>query len=204
MDLVELSKLDIKDLKKVDYKKLLQDIQKKPELAVGLLIGVAAVAVCLHLFSRAGVEGQSLRAEIKKIEEKIKAIADYNSTQEEFNQFLANLPEKITENTLIEKLTDFAAARNIQIESFSPAKSQSDAFYDLTGVVIDITAKEYKDVWLFVHDVENSKYAIRIDTWAGSMGPRSQGAMRRRGETAAPDDLWLNVRLEIAAVNFKQ
>ena len=75
MDLVELSKLDIKDLKRVDYKKLLQDIRKKPELAVSLLIGVAAVAVCLHLFSRAGGEGQSLRAEIQKIEEKLKAIA---------------------------------------------------------------------------------------------------------------------------------
>lgn len=201
MNLAKLSKLDIKDLQKIDYKQLLQDLRKKPDLAICIVAGLLTVLFCLQTFSKGMMAAEKVKSDIRLMEEKNSALDAYNKSKSDLDEFLNKIPEPITENGLMDKITDLAVARNVQIESFVPTKNQNEPLYTLSSITLNVAARDYKNMWLFIHDIETSPYAIRIENWTGNMGPRSQSGRRR--EASNPNELWINVRVEVAAVNIK-
>ncbi len=195
--LKNLSNLQINDLKNINYQKYLKDLRKKP----GVLINLGLIAFALifsgYTFKKSQHSVKSTRTEISNLENKLKTMETYNETQKTLKDFLDNLPPRITEDDLINLLTDFAQERNIQIESFSPAKRQSSQYYDLSSMILQTRVENYKDLWLFINDIEESPYALRIENWSGSF----TGGGRQQGQTSANETI--QIVLEIAAINFK-
>ena len=209
MNLADLSKIDIKDLQKIDYAKLLQDLKKRPDILISIVFVLATLSFSVNAFTKKKGELSSLQQEVSKLEEKIKVIDSYEAVKKELTDFLANIPEKILENDLINKVTDFAVSRNVQIESYTPMSKQSSPLYDLTSIDLNVSAPDYKNVWLFMNDIEKSKYAIRVENWAGSMDAKgdSRNNSRKRvlsgGAGVASDQPSIGFRLEISAINLK-
>ena len=200
----DLSKLDIQDIQKLDYQGFLKDLIKRPDMAISFLAPILAILVGFNIFSKSQIERRSLSADLAQMEGKIKIINEYNNAQAGLEKFFAALPPKVSENEFMDKITDFAVKRNVQIESFSPAKNQSDPLYDVTMINLSVNTKTYENMWLFIHDIENSGFSIRINSWAGTMGQRGQNGGRRNPAQGNMNDLGINVRLEIAAVSFKK
>ena len=202
LKLADLSKLDIKDLQNLDYQKLIMDAGRRPDLAISILTPLIAIFISLNIFSKAQHELKSLAGDVAVMKEKIKLVDHYNTAQGEFQQFFKTVPPKVTENEFVDKITDLAVKRRVQIEAFSPAKNQSDPLYDLTMIDLNVNTKNYEDMWLFISDIENSGLAIRINSWTGSMGPRAQGGRPSRDQVNF-EDYWLNVRFQVIAISFK-
>jgi len=200
----KLNEIDIKDLQKLDYKKLLKDAQKRPDVIVSIVAVLATVIFSVNYFRKQHGEIRTTSLEIMALEEKITAIEEYQQTDQELKDFLRGIPENITEEDLINQITDFAQARNVRIESFSPGRKQTEDLYELTSIVLSITVNEYRDLWLFTHDVEASPHALRID----SLNVKANEQPRSRGRNApapkGPKGSTLSATMEIAAIALKK
>lgn len=208
MNLRDIAKLDLKDLQKVDYQGFLKDVSKKPDKIIIILAPLLAIFVGFKTFTNTQTERRTRSSSTVLMESKIVLVDEYKKSQEDLNSFLATMPKQITESEFVNKITDFAVKRGVQIESFSPAKNQRDPLFDLITINININSKKYENIWLFINDIEKSGLNIRINSWSGSMGPRAQQQQTvfRRPQQNFIDSIEnsvINVRLEIAAISFK-
>lgn len=209
MNLQELTKklnnIDISDLQKINYKKLLNDLQKRPDVIIIIVAILITLYVSPKLYMNRRKELGTLIQETATLKKKDKAIDAYNAAQTELKEFIDNIPEDIGETAFMNQMTDFAESRHVQIKSFSPAKRRSEPLYALTSIVLDVSAQNYKDIWLFIHDIEKSPYSIRIDNWKGTRGGGSQANRGRRQATSTTStEHQINVKLEIASIRFKK
>jgi Tfp pilus assembly protein PilO len=200
---IDIAKMNINDLQNIDYQKLLSSIRKKPDIAISIVIPLLAIFVCFNIFTKSAIERRTLTNKNQEMEEKLTALSEYKTVENELQALLTSLSSKITENDFINTITDFATKNNIEIESFSPAQNKSDPIYDLTMINLSANTKNYNDIIKFITEIENSKANIRINSWSGSKGI-SQGGSRRGRNPSNPEDLSINFRLDLALVTFKQ
>lgn len=203
MNLMELSKLDIKDLKKINYEELWQNIRSRPENLLSGVLVLAAVIFGLYHFFNQQAQGRASMLKNRLLGDKIKIVDAYHQAKTELDDFMKNLPLGLTEAELIRRITDFAIARNIRIESFAPTRKEQDKIYTLTSITLEVSSKEYSNLWLFINDIEKSPDTMRLDSWAG--GTMEDGLnMRRKQKTSAPDEIPdIRVSMEVSSVNFK-
>ncbi|MDZ4241223.1 MAG: hypothetical protein U1D99_00200, partial [Candidatus Omnitrophota bacterium] len=78
-------------------------------------------------------------------------------------------------------------------------RKQGEKLYDLVSIQMNISAREYSDLWLFIYDIEQSELPMRIENWTGSL----KSAM---GETGSGQSggAGIFVTLEVAAINIKK
>lgn len=199
MDLKELiaklNALDVKDFKKIDYKKFLDVLRQRPGPSISIVLICVTVLICSNLYLKRRAELKNFKRGSASFTERIKTIGDYVTAKQELTEFIAAIPENIEEGNLVTQLTGFAESRNVTIQSLLPTKKRNESFYDLTGIILEISAKEYKDIWLFIHDIEESPYILRVDKWEG----RREWKWR-----SASNKSRINVRLEIASLSFKK
>ena len=169
MKLQDFKKIDINDLKNLDFAKILEEILAKPDMAANAALVILSLFVMFQIFNGRQGEIKTLKGKLEQLEKKGAVIETYHATQKQFTAFISNLPKGVPEDTVIEKLTDFAANHDVQILSFSPAKMESKKFYDKVIVNLNIISKNYKNLCLFVNDIENSPYALRLERWGGFM-----------------------------------
>jgi Tfp pilus assembly protein PilO len=198
MDLNELTKLNIEDLKKLDYKVLAKDLKKRPDILAILGVILVTLVICLNIYAGRQNEIRGLQSKASLLERKIKLIDEYDAAQKELEAFRGTLPKKMTESELIDKITDLTTARNIRIESFSPAGATETPLYTTSEFSLNIATKNYKDALLFIYDIEKSPYSIRVDHL--SVSPAEQ-----KSEGAAPSDsdTPVNMILRISLVILK-
>ncbi len=204
MNLSELSQFDIKDLQKLDYNKLLKDLSKRPDILVALGLVLVTLFCSVNAFQRRQKELITLKQQIDTLEGKLRSVDSYEKVKKELSNFQTKVPEEFVGDDFINKVTDMAVSHNVQIESYSPAKKQTTPLYDLTSIVLNLSA-EYKNVWIFINDIEKSRYSIRIESWTGNMDTSSRTAVRRRPtEEEKSQPSLVNVQVEIASINLKK
>lgn len=198
MNLNELSKLNINDLQKLDYKAIAKDLKKRPDILAILGVIVLSLIICLNIYAGRQNELHGLKSKAGLLENKIKIIDEYDAAQKELKEFHATLPEKLSENGLINTITDLTTARNIRIESFSPSGTTNLPLYTTSEFSLKVTAQSYKNAWLFIYDIEKSPYSIRIDRL--SIIPVER---KSAGETPVDGDTPVNMTLQISLVILK-
>jgi len=205
MNLNDLSRIDIKDLQKIDYKKLLADLRSQPDILLSLAAIFVAIAFSFHIFTQTQSQIAALHSQTAQLETKVKKIDAYNATKAELAEFLNNMPQHITEPELVSLITEYAKRRNIQIGILSPQKSETNQYFNSLGASLSIIAPRYKDIWLFVRDLEHSKYGIRIDTWQLTQGPEDsafkKASSRLARNTKGP--LVFKANLSVSAINIQ-
>jgi len=201
---IDISKLDVKDLQNIDYQKILKDVRQRPDTAISFAAPVIAIFICFNLFTKFQAEQKKMSTKISEMKEKVKLLEEYKSVQTELETFTKSLPPKITENEFINKITDLAVKNNIQIESYTPGQSRTDTISDLISINLIANAVDFADMGRFIFDIEHAGLAIRINSWGGVMGARSQaGASRRTAPSADSNELVINFRMDISSVTFK-
>ncbi len=200
---IDIAKMDINDLKHINYQKLVQSIRQKPDVAISIIAPLAAIFVCFSIFTKSAKERTDLQNKNVQMQEKLEIVTEYHEKQNELKTFMTALPEKLSENDFFNTITDFAAKNNIQIDSFSPAQNKSDPIYNLTIINLTANAKNFNDVGRFVRDIETSNKNIRITEWSANMGA-AQGNSRRGRNQSDDGELFINFQLKINLVTFKE
>ena len=189
MNIIEkLNKMELKNLQNIDYTKLLTKVKGRPDLLITIGAIVAAVFISSKIYIHNSGKMDSTKKEIKALEEKITAINNYKQKEEELKQFVSHIPEPINGNNLMNLLTDLAVKRQIQIESFSPSADRNTPLSDMSGLILNLSSDDYKNLWLFIHDIEQSAYPIHIHRLKASSNQGSK----------------LSMQLEIVAVNLEK
>jgi len=185
----KLNKINVNDLKNIDHVKLLNSIKGRPDI---LLITAAVAAALLgscKIVGQSQGEMKSTKEKIRVLEEKVTAIKDYKSSQSQLQEFTSQIPEPVDGDSLMNVLTDFASKRQIKIESFSPSKSRSETLYDTASLQLNVVSEDYKNLWLFIRDIEDSNRPIHIKRLKTS--PSAAGSK-------------ISVQMEIITVNLKK
>lgn len=202
MNLMELTKLDIKDLQKVDYKQLLTDIQKQPDILFSLVLVIGALIFSLFYSQSCQKEQRTLRYQITALQKKTGLISTYNDKKEELSDFFTNLPKQVPENEIITTLTDLATKRGVKIESLTPSGGQDNKLFKTVNFRIDVSAEQYQNMWLFTRDIERSGYNLRIENWVGNLDANRKSTNKRAGEISRETDNLIKANIEIAAFKF--
>ena len=207
MKISDLNKIDIKDLQYIDYNQILGDLKKKPDVLIGIVAILATLIFSLYFYSNNNKNMKATRAELHIAKQKKDEIDLYNSIQKNFAEFEKSMIKKVSEDNFIKKITDIAVKRKIQILSYSPSSSNKHPLYQLSIISIDVSANTYKDMWLFIHDIEQSGENFRVDSWNGSLAGNSRNSRRRgrqeRDQSSILEKSKINSHLEISSLTFK-
>ena len=149
------------------------------------------------------------KTEISKLQKRAEEVSVFENTQKQYRDFLANVPEAISETKLVEMLSDIALARNVQIISLSPVSKKASTYSNLKSVGITIASENYADTIRFVNDIENSPHLIRIGKWSGDLKMPSSVPQRfsrkfsRQADDQAMKKEYIEAKIEIETVEFK-
>ncbi len=203
MDLKELSKLDIKDLKNLDYQAIYTKLKKRPDIIIDIAVILAMLIFCIMYYGnqKAALSAQSIT--LMTLEKKERAFTELQQAQEALKSLKSAIPEPIQESQLIDIITQNASEHNISIASFSPAVTAVQPAGTTITLSLDITAPSYTHLWTFIYQLESKYTAIRIDTWSGQMISANVRQWGRTSKDASADPNSINASLTITAVNFK-
>lgn len=194
MNIQDLAKIDINDLKNLDFAKIQEDILAKPDIAVNVALVLLSIFIMFQFYNGRQAEIKTLMGKLEELNKKVTMVDTYYATQKQLNEFKTDLPKGINEYKMIEELSNFASNRNVKISSYTPASRESKKYFDKVIVNLSVSTHSYKDMCMFVNDIENSDYALRLDNWHGSM--------EDAGETTAENGN-INAQITVASINFK-
>jgi len=199
MNLADLSRMDIKDLQKIDYKKMVETLRKRNDILINLIIVLLSLILTVNIMSKSGKKIRSIKKEIGKLEKKITVINNLDAVKAELQEFSETIPEALGEDDLATKLTDWAVARDINIVSVSPVKTKEEDLHNTSSIDLNIETDDYAKLWLFVNDIESSPYALRIDRWQ----IKPSGQYRSQRGSLEPVSLRLLANTTVTTVQIK-
>ena len=191
---MKISELKDIDIKNINAKQINEFVLKKPNITISILMVLVSFFFVFKFFSETQTNSQEIKRKIDEVQKKIDVINQYNQKLKEFNEYVDDLPQGLAGSGLIDTLTEIAEKDNIRVLSFSNSRFQSRQFYDLTSINLDISAKTYKDLLLFVYEIENSSHNLRVNQWAESRSEDSNDLDQSRH----------NVTLSIDSISFKK
>jgi len=209
MILKELNSIDVKDLKNIDWRRMANRIQSRPDLAINIVLVIATLVTLLFTYKRYLNKTQDLEDTLSSLEETSEAIDKMEIIRKEYSDFQKSIPDTINANQLIETLSKFALKRDVQILSFSPANKKSNKFISLTSVEINVISENYADIILFMRDIESAPYAIRVEKWSGASIKQDEairGYSRRssrRIDDVDPEKEFIEATIKIESVELK-
>ena len=192
-----LRNLNIKDLQNIDARQLGDMLRQRIDIVLNITLVLVTMAATVIIVKGSDKRSEMLTWEIKQLEERGEAVKESERLKGEYSAFLESFPGSIVTDQLINKLSEFAAARQVQILSFSPVKEKSDNYIKVAGVQINIASSDYKNIVLFMKDVEDAPYALQVGQWSAKMKEQrvTEGAEKFRKQT-------VEVNMQISAIQL--
>ncbi len=155
---------NIKDLDPSDLAKTLRE-HKNSLIMLALTIGLLLMAV--WLFNNRHINEQSLRAQISQGKKKLEVLRSRDASIQNLNNLKSSLPKKLNELQLITLISNYAKKHHVTITSLSPAEIQDMGLYDVINVSFEGGFDDFKDMVLFLREIEKSDFPLRVDSWLG-------------------------------------
>ena len=198
MNLNELSKIDIKDLKKIDLGQVREEIQNRPDILINvLLIGFTLFAI-IFFYNKYEHQAKQLKGQITGLKEKLDVVKEQDQAVQKIKEFINKFPKPISNERLIEKINEFALNHKIQILSYAPAENISEEYWTSNSVVFNLASESYANILLFIQDIEKSPYALIIEKWSGSVKETTD-----KSGTQMQTKTFTNVTIKIRSVRLK-
>ncbi len=150
----------IKDISPEDVRNFINERQSAVLAVILFLAGFIIMAVILNLRF---TEHANLTAQLEVLRSKEQPVKDYEKITKEYHSFLNSLPPSLSENDMISFVAGKANHRNIQVDSFEPAEVKTKSFYRETTLGFSCNAASFQNILLFLHDLENSKFLVKVD-----------------------------------------
>lgn len=194
----KLKNIDAKDLQNIDTERIKNFLRQKMDiLIIGSLVFVAII-FSFNVLQSYGKKMKVLKWDVSKMQERVDAAEESEKLQKEYTAFMTKFPQSILTGKLIGKLSEFAANRDIQILAFAPDKEKSDEYVEVARVKINVSSKDYKRLVLFMRDIEDAPYTMRVEKWSGTF----REELKRDGMESVSGG-FIESEMEIGSVKLK-
>jgi hypothetical protein len=167
MKIPDLSKIDIKDIDAVKVKEQL--IQHKGVVAqVGL--GLVSFVVAVAMFNQSQGDIARYKSQIAVLNAKTGAIDQYNKTQSDVKDFLNKVPDSVSEDKMINLVTDLAGKNGVQILTFTRTSVEKKNTLVTTSLRFSLAADSFSGMVKFMADIERGKDFMKI--WSCEAEPQ--------------------------------
>lgn len=195
----KLNSINLEDLKKIDINQFKDLLRRSPVIVLNIVFVLGSCFTALTLFNKAMSDEKKMKASNASYEEKLEAVKKQKKAKEELDQFAANFPKELVGRQLIDKFSELATNRNVHILSFSPAKEKSDQYSILTTVNLSIESNDYKNIILFVKDIENFPFAVRLEKFSAEM----RSSIETNINIDEKEENLINADIEVSSVRIK-
>jgi hypothetical protein len=158
------SSFDFKDL---DTGKLVKIFKGHRNSIIKIALILGSLLMAGMIFNDHRIKEQNLRSRIVQIQQKLEVVIARDEAIQDLNNFKSSLPNKLSEFELITLISKYAKSQHVVITSLSPAESRDMGLYDMISIRFDVVSDDFKDIMLFLRDIENSKFPLRVDSWSG-------------------------------------
>lgn len=200
LDFRNLGSFDLKSMNLIHWWYLLR---RHRELMIysGMVIGTLIVGV--QMIGQQNIKIETMQRELASLEDKDKVISEYENTKKTVEDYMKSLPQGTVEmDSIINLINEFARNRDIQIQSFSPSGDRRSLdYYDVVYLELNVRTVDYKDLVLFIQDIEDSTYNLRIENWTVNLR-KFEGRGRSQPNPPSFDET-INVVMQIASITFK-
>jgi Tfp pilus assembly protein PilO len=194
----KLNAVDIKELKNIDIIKVKDSLRTNPVVFINTIIVIVTLISAIALISRGQVELQKYKNNTLIYDEKLAAVKLQQDTKKTFDDFKKAFPQALGSNQLIDKFSELAVHRNVRILSLSPAKEKSNEYLYQTTVNLSVESSDYKNIILFVKDIEDSALAIRLEKFSAELTGNDEG-----GDNEDKKEIPIKADLEVSSVRLK-
>jgi hypothetical protein len=166
------------NLKDIDVADLSKTLLEHQGSLIKLILIIGSLLIVGAMFNGHRLKDQGLRARISQAREKLGVLKARDAARGELDNFKSSLPHKINEFELITLISNYAKSHHVSINSLSPAESQDMGLYDAINVSFNAVAGDFKDMMLFLRNIEKSEFPLRINSWTGHEGDNGQIAFQ--------------------------
>ena len=193
-----LRNINISDLQNIDAQQIVDMLRQRVDIVLNITLVLVTMVTTVLIVKGSGKRSEMLTWEIKQLEERVEAVKESERLKGEYSAFLESFPKPILTDQLIDKFSEFAADRQVRILSFSPVKEKSDNYIKVAGVQINVSSDSYKNIVLFMKDVEDAPYALQVGQWSAKMKEQRimEGAEEFRKQT-------VEANIQIGVIQFK-
>lgn len=195
----KLNTLNLQDLKKIDLSQLKDLLRRSPIFVLNIVFVLGTGFTAITLFNKAKLAVKEMTASNVSYEEKLIAVKEQRKMKQELDQFVNDFPKELIGRQLIDKFSELATSRNVHILSFSPTKEKSDQHSILTTVNLSIESDEYKNIILFVKDIESFPFAVRLEKLSAEMSSSIETNMNNEEK----EKNLINADIEVSSVRIK-
>ena len=179
--IAKLNSISVDDIKNIDWEEVKEKLLSRPDIVIIIVCVALSIGSVIFGFSIYQQRSSKYKKQLATLKEKQKAIKQNTKTKKSYKKTTKSFPDKISKDLLGRQLSEFATNNDVLIESFSPGGSKNLGFAIIQNfsLAISVPDDKYDNLILFIKDIENSPYAIRIEGWYGSM-QESSGSRRKR------------------------
>lgn len=159
----KLKSTDLKEVRNIDYSKILDIIKQSPVYIIVVALIGGTIFLMISMIGRVKINENKYSQLSQEYEKKLQAINEDNAAKKVYNEFVNNFPKPLMGNQLVDKVTELASNRGIQILSFTPGSQISNSYLSSTIFNITVVSPEYNNIILFIDDIEKSRFGIRIE-----------------------------------------
>ena len=194
MNIKDLTLINIEDLKNIDIEQLKQTLKSRPDLVIIIAMTLLTIFGLAGIFNYYHGTSNQLKMKIKALEGKQTTLKEQKEFQDEYNVLIKNFPKSLPSIQIIDKISELANKRGIKILSFSPAKEKDQELWSVTSHSINISSNDFKNIVLFINDIENSDYLLRVEKWSAKISQQKSGESR---------DYLMDAQVDIGSITLK-
>jgi hypothetical protein len=166
--MVDLNKFNsLLDLKNLDVTQIVRLLGENLNTLIKFSVIIVSLIIAVMIFNGNHAKEKNMLVLMSQAQQKLDSIQARVAAVDNLNVFKTALPQKLNEFEVITMISEYAKSNHINIASLSPAESKDMGLYDSINVNIDATSDNFKDMILFLNNIEKSQAPLRIDTWSG-------------------------------------
>ena len=195
----KLKATDIKDLR--FQKERLKDFnftQPFPVIITALFI--FTLFLSFQIFHRLSAKTADIASQLPALREKISLLKENKELTDEESKLKESFPPTMNADQVLNMVYALASKYHAQILAVSPAKATSFNEIVKSSFSIDVSSSDYRNLVLFIRDMEQTSYAIRIQKWLGRL--ENQRTHKISNQSNVEDTIV--AKMEIEALELKK
>ncbi len=166
---INLDKLNsvYNSIKDLDPAQIIKAIREHLNSFIKLVLILGSLLIVGVMFNDHRIKDRDLRDRRAQAQKKLEVLNARDAAIRDLNNFKSSLPRKLNEFELITLISNCAQSHHVTITSLSPAESKDMGLYDVINVNFSAASDNFKDMMLFLRNIEKSNFPLRVDSWSG-------------------------------------
>ena len=200
----KLNSTSLSSIKEMDLEALKNILRNSPQFILNLAIVVISIFVSISFVTNGKNNEKKFKLNVTEYQEKLEAVKKQEDIKTKYNDFINKFPKSIQASQLIDRFSELAANRNVRILSFSPAKEKNNNYVQQITINLSIESGDYKNIILFVKDIEDYPYALRLERFSAQLSDQfSQERNNKKREGEQEPEEPMTADLEVSSIKIK-